>query len=347
MGGALTPSKTYGLAYSAVGRAIFFKTSRNHTITQDGIYRIDVVGPGGGGPNAGYATGSVSVLAAGGGGGGYALKETFLKAGTLLAISIGAGGAGGGGTTGGNVSSPASDGGITTVIGSNVNMGATGGLRGNANYSVTSVLGGMGGYGYGGDVNYSGGKAGDISCTAATGANSCIISTGGASAGNPSLGRGIDSVSFLNQSTVAIMNGGAGIGEAFIGSPGGRGACEFWDYNLISPWQTSTNVSGTLIPSPSLPLLNLWAGRQQAGGTTQYYGNGGSQNSNGTYASATAGWLGGGGSCTLQGLSSGDPRPGGSPYGGGAGGMALGASTTATQAGAAGGSGLVIIERIA
>ena len=75
---------------SALQPAIFFPTSTTYTIPVTGTYRVSVEGGGG----SGAACLNSPCASSGGGGGGFAEVDQSFISGTVLTITVGAGGAG-------------------------------------------------------------------------------------------------------------------------------------------------------------------------------------------------------------------------------------------------------------
>ncbi|MBD8555564.1 hypothetical protein IFT84_13710 [Rhizobium sp. CFBP 8762] len=123
-----------------------------------GVFKIfaRVVGGGGGAAGVGqYADGSAK-CSGGGGAGGYAEKWIDVVPGQTVSAVVGAGGVGGAASPNNvnNNGSPGQNGGSTTLTANGTIISATGGEQGSG---ATTVAGGYGGIGSGGDLNFAGG----------------------------------------------------------------------------------------------------------------------------------------------------------------------------------------------
>jgi len=149
---------------------------------------------GGGGSGTGVAqddTANVFGLATSGGSAGYCEKELSVTAGTVLTITVGAGGTADSSihSTANNGTNTGADGTATTVTGTGISLSAGGGTGGFArcqygNATFTAAMaGGTGGTATGGDINVDGDDAHSF------GANQVLTVTngGGARVGYPAL----------------------------------------------------------------------------------------------------------------------------------------------------------------
>ena len=181
-----------------------FTSSCNFTIPA-GVSRVKVTVTGGGG-----AGGSSTVAPAGGGGaaGSAIAIISSLTPGTVIPVTVGAGGAASSGSTGGS--------GGTSSFGTYVS--ATGGAGGTGGTSYGPMAGGAGGSGVGGNVNFNGSYGTD-----------CVLSAArGGDGGGPGSGRGTTGAlpAFAGQ---GYGGGGGGGGSnstvgAGAGALGGTGA---------------------------------------------------------------------------------------------------------------------------
>jgi hypothetical protein len=313
--------------------AMLFASSENYTILHNGLYRISAIGAGGSGGRT--STGAAS----GAGGGGFCEKEIYLESGDVLIIVIGAGGAIPGDATDGN------DGGTTTVdcAARGLDLDAIGGGKGlQTAVNAETKSGGAGGSGTGGDLNYDGGVGGDAKHLT----HGHELGGGGA-AGSP-YGDGGDGGYVVSASTYLIGAGGGGAVDGYHGGNatdpgasrycGGAGTGGNVLDNATTPgpnrighailYSADGLVRYRGFDSLTDPLRGLTGGGS-VGGEAQYAGPGAGAGGQGN-ATGYAGALGGGG-----GIYSGYSHPG---IGGGGGGQ--------KSAYAAGGNGLVVVERI-
>ena len=348
------------------GVAILFTSSRLFTVVESGVYRLECVGAGGGG-NWVVAAGPQACSAPGAGGGGYSMREVFLAAGTRLDIVIGAAGVGAGSTSGfpaNAFGNSGTGGGLTSIRGGSVSMGATGGSpSGNAlANSTATALGGAGGYGYGGDVNLKGGDGGDAKCV--TAASISAAAAGGGSAATP-YGNGIKGGSVIGQTAGSGASaGGSGIwtaGQSFSGTANGNGAGGSGAFSAAQSTQeqywsplfanTLTDVRPFPYAYPSRPLLQInGVFQQSAVNVHQGPGCGGfGYSMQGITNYFQCGWFGGaGGASSLSAVSGANVSKSALRGGGGAGSAAADAAAGMGSIGAAsGGPGLVVIERVA
>lgn len=191
-----------------------FTTSGNFTVP-NGVTSIDleVVGGGGGGNINGYG---------GGGGGGYSSGTFSVTPGTVISVTIGAGGGTGG--TGG-----------TTMVGSLIQ--ATGGASGTWVNHPNVGGGGAGGVGSGGSINYSGGNGGGGYWTYFGGGG------GGAAGADGNGSNGGDAIPW--NGNCVFPGGSAGESGGFPGGNGGKGA-GFTDAgcNVTDPAEPGMNYGG-------------------------------------------------------------------------------------------------------
>jgi hypothetical protein len=162
------------------------------------LAKVMVIGGGGAG-------GTHSTLAAGGGGaGGQAIKiVSGLTAGSVVPITVGAGGAAS--------SSPATGGsGGTSSFGTYVS--ATGGSGGVGGAVLATSAGGAGGAGVGGDVNFGGSYGGDC----------IVLATRGGDGGGPGSGRGTTGA--ITAISAPGFGGGGGGGGSSTSDGTGSGA---------------------------------------------------------------------------------------------------------------------------
>lgn len=194
-----------------IGAPWWITSSRTVRIPTTGIYRISALGAGGSGAVVvEFGANSVTKAAAGGAGGGFCEGEYYLTAGTLLVITIGAGGAfasisvSAGGNLNGNA------GGTTSVVGGPVALFAFGGQGGTFTTTAGSITTtAKGGSATGGNtVNANGGDGGSAKNAAAAGPN-CAAGGGGAGSpyGDGGAGGSVDAT-------------GAGEGAVFVGGGG-------------------------------------------------------------------------------------------------------------------------------
>ena len=113
--------------------------------------RVRCHGAGGSGGNGSNNPGR----ATGGGGGGFAMKTIAVTPGTSYGVTVGKGGVP-------NPTSPISQGfaGGTSSFGGL--LSGTGGGAGQAVHATQALNGGAGGSGFGGDVNFTGGRGGNL-----------------------------------------------------------------------------------------------------------------------------------------------------------------------------------------
>lgn len=258
-----------------------FDTPGTHTFTPSaaGWHRLTVIGAGG--------PGRLSINCGGGGGGGYADKVAWLD-GTPITVTVGAG-------------STTTDGG-TSSVGSIVS--ATGGKM------SVGFAGGLGGEGFGGDRNITGGKGGE-GRTNVGGGGGCF--GGGVGASPRSTGP-------TPATTVS-------------GFPGGGGALSMAAASCRTALLTDAMVTVRSLQhrNTSFGLAGPTGGGSNGGsGGGGCFGDGATYNGNNGGAGGLGGGGGGGGGAGAGGGA------GGSPGGGGGGGYSGVAST--------GGHGMVIIE---
>lgn len=327
------------------GAPIFFTSSMFFTIPQSGLYRIDAVGPGASGGAVHHSGIGVSVVASGGGGGGYSMKEVWLNAGVVLNIMIGVPGAAQYvQASGGGQKQNGQNGGDVSIVGGGVSMGATGGKGGLATWASTTMqAGGLGGRGFGGDLNFKGGQGGSVSTIFTS---SCAMAGGGGSSGSP-YGDGRDGEGLLAFSAsggsfsgygAGVFTNAAGSAIPSIQSPVGPASLEL---------EPARIVNSPLFASPNLPLLYL-SGNTSAG--THLWGGPGAGGIGG-YQAMRAGALGGSGGWGTANVAGGSGIGAGAAcIGGGSGAAAANNSASSTNgvtvlSGQAG-RGLVILERI-
>lgn len=347
--------------------AEFILSSRTWTCFIPGIYRISCMGAGGSGA-AIYSTSGQGNASCGGGGGGFCEKTILLNVNEQLNIVVGAGGAGvtssvdGSGVNG-------NDGGNSTVIGNNISLTANGGLKGQFLLGTsTTKIGGSGGSASGGDINFSGGKGGDIYAYVA---NKIARSGGGGAPGSPygiggaggdanvagahmcSGGGAVGGFKGGTQTAGSgcYFSGGAGTGgngsanvDNGSGGFGGKNRLGILTIRSIDNIDRSTNVG---FDTPYNPLRNLSGGGGNGAANTSAEGtNGGSGGGSGATSVNVLGPLvgGGGGSMSLSApvtLTSSSNVI----FGGGSGGSTC--QYTGPAMSARGGNGLVVIELIA
>lgn len=170
------------LLLPAVRPWLYYPAASIFTAPSDMEVIIHAIGAGGSGGVAMLAgpvgLPSFGMKASGAGAGGRSKKRVSLKAGEQLIITPGAGGAGK--TANSNSKSAGNDGGNTTVTGPNINIVAGGGKAGSVGVITDNVLGGLGGIATGGDLNFQGGRGGDMPPYPSTGSNMNInFATGG------------------------------------------------------------------------------------------------------------------------------------------------------------------------
>lgn len=180
------------------------RESGSFTAPQDGWYLVEAVGGGGSGGAARISSGR----ATGGAGGGLAAKLVYLRAGSTVDFTVGAGGAQvvvstNSTTTAGNA------GGTTTVSGPGFSLNVPGGSGGGADSGAGTTSGATCSKPTGGDINIAGGSSGDVVIASTT----RYGATGGGA------------VQIFGQSTVSgdaipaasldiVATGGAGIAES-------------------------------------------------------------------------------------------------------------------------------------
>lgn len=140
---------TYGHPVSTM-----FMASNTWTVPLTGMYTVFALGGGGGGSGGGSAlsTGGVTTQVGGGGGGQGQMVQSMqqLTAGTVLTITVGAGGTGGnGGAVNGNAGASGTDGGNSSAVGTGINLTATGGGTGAHGGANSTTSAGGGSYGSG------------------------------------------------------------------------------------------------------------------------------------------------------------------------------------------------------
>ena len=199
-----------------------YSSSSSYVVPSDLLYCVvEVVGGGGGGGGTAASGSGYGAVGGGGGGGGYSQKTLTIAAlsgaGSVHAITVGAGGSSGaaGGGSGGT--------GGTSSFGSFLSAsGGTGGQGGTNSVSALAA-GWWGGTGSGGDINIDGGAGGngfarDIYGTAGFGGSSALSGQTRASPLGGNFSPGFDGRSY----------GGGGSGAAcantYGAQPGGAGA---------------------------------------------------------------------------------------------------------------------------
>jgi len=348
--------------------AEFYPSSITWTCYYTGWYRLSALGAGGSG-GAIYRSAANFGSATGGGGGAFAEKEVYLIVGDTLTIVVGAGGARTASTvdvTGVN----GNDGGETTIHGASgsdiclaINIHAGGGGHGHfAIINGEAITGGVGGTVSGNyDLGFAGGAGGDALHTSAY-----RNASGGGSSGSP---YGIGGRGGHSKRTTAHANTGGG---GIAGNHGGditatatftHGASSFesapnnadgvsgnaprnkigirTNAGIISPprYGGGLTLNTTFWPagleSSSNPFRAITSGVQTI--SESGVGCGGGADSDGSAYSSPA--FGGSAGCRLA-----TPAGGGllTGIGGGSGGITNGNACTS----AAGGEGIVAIERI-
>ena len=175
------------------------------------------VGAGGGGGGVdGQGVGTSAVASAGGGGGSALIIKTIID--SSYNITIGAGGAGGAaGVNNGSV------GGNTTIVSTNVNISANGGLAGTGTLAVSGnslTLSGIGGTATGGDNNFAG-DDGNVSSIV----SGSIASTGDSGAGIVGGSKkGATNAAGFNGVSPGSGGSGAGVSGGATNFAGGNGA---------------------------------------------------------------------------------------------------------------------------
>lgn len=252
-----------------------FTYSRTITPTYDMEADVHVVGGGATGGVAGAPAGSANHCSATGGGGpGYSKKRVRLKAGVTYTLTIGAGGASVVAAPSTTSALTGNNGNDSSFVGGEYNIVARGGRAGNAiTNSLAAVLGGLGGEASGGDINYTGGRGGNIGAGSGSPTGEHFRATGGGAvnfigevghggdiAGGPYTG------SIVTQKSAGAGIGGNGADVAFtttsspVGSGGGVGSLSNLDPTsaitltsraFLGFWPTlgpTTGVSGTSGP---------------------------------------------------------------------------------------------------
>lgn len=190
--------------------------------------RVRVWGAGGSGGRSFSATTQIGKVASGGGGGGHGIKVVNTTPGTSYAVTVGTGGAAVTANGNGNAGGSSSFGTLVTCTGGGAGIGVAPFIApGNAN-------GGAGGTSTGGDVNYSGGRGGNIITTATlynAGTHMCVASGGGAS--GSIFGNG-----FNGGDCNTTINGASAIAQSGGGGVGGRGG------NITNSSNTSSTCGG-------------------------------------------------------------------------------------------------------
>jgi hypothetical protein len=200
-----------------------YSTAGTYTFTAPvtGLYKVTVVGAGGGAGGAKSTSVSFYATSAGGSGGGTAIKNIYLTKGSSVSVTVGAGGVGGTATpTNGTSGGSSSFGAYCSASGGGYGVAASASTT-----NVMSLLGSGPGIGSNGDINI-GGFAASI--------GSIVVTSGGnAYAGGNSGGTfwGGSSNGFLgsNGNNGKIGAGGGGtattnIALALSGGSGGDGA---------------------------------------------------------------------------------------------------------------------------
>jgi hypothetical protein len=229
-----------------------------YMVPRTGMYQIICVGGGGGGGG----NNSNQYLGGGGGGAGYVVRKNItLTRFTILNITVGSGGAAASG-----YDLPGSNGGISSVIGTECNISVLGGYGGGGSNNAYGGNGYAGGGGGGGSSGSNPGKGGDsVNYTGGTG----WATYGGGGAGSRANGANVANQVF-NGGT-----GGSGLNTTNIVSdlPGSG-------YGGVGGGQGAYNGSG-------------------GGGGGGYGGIGGHGNSSGMYTSSGGGGGGGYGNIFL------------------------------------------------
>jgi hypothetical protein len=299
-----------------------FTVSGSWTAPGDGVLVACLFGAGGTGAVLVQAA-AAAARATGGGAGGTAIKAAKVKAGTVFNFTLGAGGALVTRTTAGATNG--NPGGTSTFTGGLFNLIATGGGGGNAALGTAAILGGIGGIGSGGDINWQGGNGGDVAANTSTvgfstggGApglfgtgfrggnfNSTVLGLAATTGGGGAGGTGGDQTANL---VVATGGGGAyssGVTDALTGGSG-----SLFSYingvqpNFFGHWPvytaggtgqsgaTSGNVSGAGVGSGGA------TGNVGTSGSALLGGGGGVVSSTGACASGLVSWVGGTGAIT-------------------------------------------------
>lgn len=189
--------------FATKGATTFFASSTNYAIPVSGLYRLSVLGAGGSGAALLFITSGGA--ASGGCGGAFTENEVYLEKGTIVKITIGAGGASATSTTSGTgVNGNA--GGDTTIQCNGVLMVAKGGVGGRFTTTLSTATTTLAAaISYGGLINSKGGVSGIATKTTDA---FCYV-TGGASSGSP-YGDGKNSGD-ANSSGADSVSGGASI----------------------------------------------------------------------------------------------------------------------------------------
>lgn len=169
-------------------------TSGTYTAPVTGWYKITAKGGGGGGLGGGVASGGFAYASGGGGEGGTTIAYEHMNAGDTATVTVGAGGAGSAIRT-----TPATDGGDSSVvIGANTYTGGGGkaGTRNGGAGGTGTVYGASGGTGAGDD---------------AIGSGALVSVQGGVGGGN---GGGIGANGDTDTATAGVNGGGGGGGGA-------------------------------------------------------------------------------------------------------------------------------------
>lgn len=342
----------------------YFVSSGSWTAPQSGWATIVAVGGGGSGGAASQLSGGTYALATGGGAGGFAMKKVYIPSGTVLTITIGAGGATVTTPAGFSAATAGNAGGTTSISSSVVNITCNGGSGGQAGLTATGINGGAGGSASGGDVNYTGGDGGDI--VTQTVAN--VRATGGGAVGV--FGTGFSAGDVTGTGSDPCVTGGAGVGgrsanvTTFQVSGGGgslsastvtvssiSGTSAVGGAGVVSLYSPGTSVATTGLSLPTnIPGFSLigagGTGNGNAGTILQPSdggpGAGGGANYRNSFAGGFAGGIFGGGGGTAC-NSDGFVQSGNGRYGGGSGGAAGRNITSWNATGSEGGQGIVAI----
>jgi hypothetical protein len=356
----LFPKSGGGVGASGVALRRFFLASGTYTAPEDQEVIIHAIGGGGSGGIGFYYTGC-QPSATGGGAGGYSRRKASLSGGDALTITVGAGGAVVHGSGPANTASADNglDGGDTTVTGPGVSITAGGGAGGVASLLQTSPLnGGAGGVATGGDVNYEGGRRGNLAALGSLATGTYRITGGGAVnlwGLDDCNGGDITITTSANNRRVATAGGSIwGSGEDITSDTNYGSNPALWD-GFIPP---NHNVS-TAFTLPDL-LIGVFPtiGPLAKGYTTSAYnttpytggtgGGTGGMSTAGGISGITAGAFGGGGG-VISSQYDFDASGSNGGYGGGGGGtFSAGYYNSATLANRGnsgkGGDGIVVIE---
>ncbi len=331
--------------------ASFFPASATYIIPRSGWYRLSALGAGGSG-GAIFQT-TAGGASTGGGGGQYAESEVYLKAGTVVTITIGAGGL----SVSSNVSGTGvsgSDGGDTLISCPGVSIRAHGGKGGRFSIINAAVVpGGLAGTGpTGAEFTADGAPSGT-----ATHTTNAANASGGGAPGTPG---GPGGPSGNCYGTLASASGGGGLhgypsGAAFgatlsaSGDGGPNGASADANGTTTAPGMRALGVTGVCadgltrsgafagFESMTDPF-SLLTGPCSSAGIAHNYNTGQTIFSGSVLLGASGGITCGPASNTYDYANSGSVT-----FGGGSG---AAASSISYAVSARGGNGLVVIERI-